>query len=145
MSAPSSPSPTVVKLSPECQQYYQDVRIKNKYQGVVYKINKESNQMIIDKTFPNGCNFNELTQCFKENECCIIVFKYVISNSNSQSKLFFIYWGSETAPQTDKVLYSNAKLTLAITLKGIDIKIAGTKKSELTEEIFKERATPKQA
>ncbi|KAN0026189.1 hypothetical protein ACTFIV_007173 [Dictyostelium citrinum] len=142
MSAPSSPSPTVVKLSPECQQYYQDVRIKNKYQGVVYKINKESNQMVIEKTFPNGCNFSELTQCLKENECCIIVFKYNVANS---PKLYFIYWGSETAPQADKVLYSNAKLTLAITLKGIDVKIAGTKKSELTEEIFKERGTPKQA
>ncbi|KAK5575219.1 hypothetical protein RB653_010475 [Dictyostelium firmibasis] len=142
MSTPSSPSSTIVKLSPECQQYYQDVRIKNKYQGVVYKINKETNQMIIDKTFQNGCSFNELIQCFKENECSIIVFKYVVLNS---PKLYFIYWGSETAPQSDKVLYSNAKLTLAITLKGIDVKIAGTKNSELTEEIFKERGTPKQA
>ncbi|KAK5575220.1 hypothetical protein RB653_010476 [Dictyostelium firmibasis] len=131
--------PTIAKISPECQTYFQDIKFRNKYQGVIYKVNEESN-MVTDKTLVADGEFSELAESLPTDQCRIIIYRY---KSGEGSKLFFIYWGPDSAPQQDKLIYGNAKVTLAITLKGIDHKISASNINEISEQVFIDRITPK--
>ncbi|VAI39065.1 unnamed protein product [Triticum turgidum subsp. durum] len=103
-----------VAVNEECVKAFQELRAERKHRFVVYKMDDDAQQVVVDKDS---------------------------AGETPRSKIFFIHWSPESADARNKMLYASSTEGLKKELDGVQIDVQATDASELTLDILKDYTT----
>ncbi|XVF73223.1 hypothetical protein PTKIN_Ptkin12aG0184200 [Pterospermum kingtungense] len=126
----------------DCKLKFLELKTKRNYRFIVFKIQEETQQVVVEKVGTPNETFQEFTNSLPANECRYAVFDYnFTTNENCQkSKIFFIAWSPDMSRVRSKMLYASSKDKFKRQLDGIQVELQATDPSEMSLDIVKERA-----
>ncbi|KAM0847412.1 hypothetical protein ACQ4PT_055029 [Festuca glaucescens] len=157
-------------VSDECKLKFQDLKAKRSFRFITFKINEQTQQVVVDKLGQPGDTYADFAATMPEGECRYAVFDFdFVTDENCQkSKIFFISWYADFAatipplivlfflststlklagcrsPDTSrtrsKMLYASSKDRFKRELDGIQVELQATDPSEMSMDIVKSRA-----
>nr|UDD75342.1 actin-depolymerizing factor 3 [Deschampsia antarctica] len=135
-----------VAVNEECVKAFQELRAERKHRFVVYKLDDDLQQVVVDKVGGVESAFDDLTAALPADDCRYAVYdlEFVTDDAcgdTPRSKIFFISWSPETADVKNKMVYASSNEGFKKELDGVQIDVQATDTSELTLEILKDHAT----
>ncbi|KAJ3389968.1 cofilin [Lobulomyces angularis] len=123
---------------------YEDMKLKRKYNYIVYEIIDDSIQAthVHERTSNNTGTeaiYNEFISHFPADEGRFGVFdlEYQTPNDGIRSKLLFFLWAPDSAKIKSRMIYASSKLAIRQKLDGIHSEMQCTDLSELAfDEVF---------
>lgn len=81
-------------VNDECKLKFQELKAKRNYRFIVFKIEENSQQVIVDKVGQPGQSYDDFTNSLPANECRYAVydFDFTTKENCQKSKIFFIAW-----------------------------------------------------
>ena len=78
----------------ECKLKFLELKAKRSFRFIVFKINENVQQVVVDRLGGPGESYDAFRACFPANECRYAVFDFdFVTDENCQkSKIFFIAW-----------------------------------------------------
>lgn len=100
---------TGITASSECIQEHNEMRMKKKHGFLIFKINDEKTEIVIDKFGETGSKFADFAKELPPNECRYGVFplSFEIPGEGIRIKNLFVLWAPETAKVPQKMLYAS--------------------------------------
>lgn len=131
---------TGITVSDEVATLCSDIKLFNKYKYVIFKINDNLTEIVLEKTGEKNSTFEDFIKEFPINEpkYAIYNFEYEVGNSK-RNKTLFISWTPDICKVKEKMIYSSSKLPLKKSFNGSLIDIQANSASELTEEVIYEK------
>ncbi|MBF6085312.1 hypothetical protein IU485_28520, partial [Nocardia cyriacigeorgica] len=76
----------------ECKLKFQELKSKRSFRFITFKINEQTQQVVVDRLGGPGESYDAFTACFPANECRYAVFDFdFVTDENCQkSKILFI-------------------------------------------------------
>lgn len=109
-------------IADECTVAYQRLKIRRKHRYIVYKIDGESEAIVIEKASPRNETFEDLKMAVPATDCRYVVYDYEYTTNDGRptSKLFFLAWMPSNATPYAKMAYTTAKGSLRDLLDGVE-------------------------
>nr|AAC49404.1 WCOR719 [Triticum aestivum]AIL25717.1 actin depolymerizing factor [Triticum aestivum]AIZ95473.1 actin-depolymerizing factor 8 [Triticum aestivum] len=135
-----------VAVNEECVKVFQELRAERKHRFVVYKMDDDAQQVVVDKVGALDATFDDLAAAMPADDCRYAVYDLDFVSEDSagdtpRSKIFFIHWSPESADARNKMLYASSTEGLKKELDGVQIDVQATDASELTLNILKDYTT----
>jgi cofilin len=135
-----------VAVNEECVKAFQELRAERAHRFVVYKLDDDLQQVVVDKVGGVESKFDDLTAALPADDCRYAVYdlEFIADDSvgdTPRSKIFFISWSPETADIKSKMVYASSNEGFKQELEGVQYDVQATDPSELTLEILKDHAT----
>jgi len=126
----------------ECISKFLELKAKRTYRFVVFKIEEEQKQVIVEKVGEPAQSYEDFTASLPADECRYAVydFDFVTVENCQKSRIFFIAWSPDTARVRSKMIYASTKDTFKRSLDGIQIELQATDPTEMGLDVFKSRA-----
>ncbi|EES05762.2 hypothetical protein BDA96_04G310000 [Sorghum bicolor] len=126
----------------ECKLKFLELKAKRSFRFIVFKINENVQQVVVDRLGEPGESYDAFTACLPADECRYAVFDFdFVTDENCQkSKIFFISWAPDTSRVRSKMLYASSKDRFKRELDGIQVELQATDPSEMSMDIVKSRA-----
>jgi cofilin len=135
-----------VTVNQQCLETYSDLKLRKKYRYIIYRINDQSTEIIVEKTAErtgdSPAQYEELIQVLPETECRWVVydFEFEKGDAGKRSKLMFISWVPDSAKIKPKMLAASSRQALRQALQGIAGEIQATDISEVAFEQVLDKA-----
>lgn len=133
---------TGIKISDEVINIFNEMKLKKTYMYVIYKIDLQSNSVVIDKTNDNDINAKDMIEKYNsfvsditfsgEPRFGVIDFSYITTDNRQNNKLVFVMYNPDSAKVKLKMLYASTKESLTKQLIGIAQNIQATNLDELS-------------
>ncbi|KAJ3033315.1 cofilin [Rhizophlyctis rosea] len=145
-----------VGVSSQAITAYDDLKLKRKYQWIVYKISEDGKEIIVDEAllFSDASDlgttaaYDKFVSKFPEKEGRFAVIDIEFdagSGDGNRSKLIFLMWAPTTCGIRQRMIYASSKLALRQRLDGIHTEVQATDAAELAFESVFEQIAPKLA
>eukprot|EP00178_Gracilaria_changii_P007323 TRINITY_DN2335_c0_g1_i1.p1 TRINITY_DN2335_c0_g1~~TRINITY_DN2335_c0_g1_i1.p1 ORF type:complete len:149 (+),score=33.99 TRINITY_DN2335_c0_g1_i1:59-448(+) len=120
---------------------FQSVLTKKTNQFVIYRVDKSSNTIVVDREAKKGASFKEFTSALPEAEGRYAVYDYTMTHKDgtSRSKVLFVVWAPDNAPIKDKMLIASSKDSFKKKLVGVALEIQATDWDEIAESAIQEK------
>jgi len=135
-----------VTLHEDCVTKFQELKLGKKCKYIIYKLNKENTQIIIEKVSLGG-DYEDFMEDLPASECRWGVFdleyrKDVAEGEpiTKRNKLVFFHWSPDTAKIKDKMVFASSKDALRRSLVGIPVEIQASEYSDVAKETVVEKA-----
>lgn len=81
-------------VADHCKGTFLELQRKKAHRYVIFKINENKNEVVVDKTGSPSESYEDFTSALPENDCRYAVydFDFVTSDNCQKSKIFFIAW-----------------------------------------------------
>jgi len=111
---------------------FNEYKLRNKYSYIVFKMNDQNTEIVIEKTGAPGAPYSEFVSHLPDNDCryAVITVNYT-GDEGDRSKIVFFLWAPDSSKVKSKMLYAGSKDTLKKNLNGIQTEVQGTDKSEV--------------
>jgi cofilin len=78
----------------ECKLKFLELKAKRSFRFIVFKINENVQQVVVDRLGEPGESYDDFTACLPADQCRFAVFDFdFVTDENCQkSKIFFISW-----------------------------------------------------
>ncbi|KAK4483464.1 hypothetical protein RD792_010653 [Penstemon davidsonii] len=131
-----------IAVSDECKLRFLELKAKRNHRYIVFKIDDTVQQVKVEKIGTHGETYQHFADSLPANECRYAVFDYDFTTDENchKSKIFFIAWSPDIARVRTKMLYASSKDRFKRELDGIQVELQATDPSEMSMDIFKERA-----
>ncbi|KAK4382105.1 Actin-depolymerizing factor 10 [Sesamum angolense] len=131
-----------IAVNDECKLKFLELKAKRNFRYIVFKIDDTVQEVMVEKAGNHGESYEDFTNSMPANECRYAVFDYDFTTDENchKSKIFFIAWSPDTARVRTKMLYASSKDRFKRELDGIQVELQATDPSEMSLDIFKERA-----
>lgn len=108
-------------VADECTEAYERLKIRRKHKFIVYKIDGDSEAIVIEKASARKETFEDLTRGLPGSDCRYVVYDHEFSTNDGRkaSKLFFLAWMPSNATPYAKMAYTTAKGSLRELLTGV--------------------------
>jgi len=135
----------------ECVTKFQELKLGKKCKYIIYKLNKENTQIVIEKVSQGG-DYEDFLEDLPAYECRWGVFDLEYRKETAEgepivkyNKLMFVHWCPDTAKIKDKMVFASSKEALRRSLVGIPIEIQASEYSDVAKEtvVAKARSTSK--
>ncbi|KAH6788872.1 actin depolymerizing factor 11, partial [Perilla frutescens var. frutescens] len=115
---------------------------KRNYRYIVFKFDDGLQQVVVEKVGGQAESHLECSNNMSSDDCRNAVFNYDFTTDENccKSKIFFVACSPETAKVRTKMLYASSKYQFKRELDGIQVELQATDASEMSMDIFKERA-----
>ncbi|KAJ6232103.1 cofilin/actin-depolymerizing factor homolog-related [Anaeramoeba flamelloides] len=128
-------SMTGISTNDDCIEAYNDLKLNKKYRYVIFKLNDNDDEIVIDQTGDTNATYDDFTACLPSNECRYAVFDYEFDvEGQTRNKLLFVAWSPDNSRVRYKMLYSTTKSSFKKKLIGIGVEIQATDSSEIDRE-----------
>jgi len=129
-----------ISCNKECIDAFQDLKLKKKYQYIVFNINKESTEIVVERSGDE--DYEEFLNSLPEDQCrwAIYDFKFEKEGGGQRNKITFLSWSPDDAKIKQKMLFASSRDALKRALTGIAIEVQGSDLSEVAYEIVFEKA-----
>lgn len=120
---------------------FQELQRKKVHRYVIFKIDEQKNEVVVDKTGSPAENYEDFTLALPQNDCRYAVYDYdfVTTDNCQKSKIFFIAWSPAISRIRAKMLYATSKDSFRRELDGIHYEIQATDPTEMDLEVLKGR------
>eukprot|EP00201_Polytomella_parva_P003883 CAMPEP_0175073152 /NCGR_PEP_ID=MMETSP0052_2-20121109/20371_1 /TAXON_ID=51329 ORGANISM="Polytomella parva, Strain SAG 63-3" /NCGR_SAMPLE_ID=MMETSP0052_2 /ASSEMBLY_ACC=CAM_ASM_000194 /LENGTH=320 /DNA_ID=CAMNT_0016340865 /DNA_START=46 /DNA_END=1008 /DNA_ORIENTATION=- len=140
--ATSKKSMSGISISEDCVTVFNQIKTRSVYKWVIFCINAEGNEVIVEKVSPPNSNFETFRSGFPTDHCRYAVFDYRYQNADTQqsiNKLVFVTWSPETSTIKMKMMYASTKDFFKGLLEGVNSELQATSLEELSEEEMRNR------
>ncbi|RAL48943.1 hypothetical protein DM860_001263 [Cuscuta australis] len=126
----------------ECKLKFLELKAKRCYRYIVFKIDEARQVVVVEKLGTQEETHVDFTNSLPSNECRYAVFDYDFTTDENcqRSRIFFISWSPETARVRSKMVYASSKDRFRRELDGVQVELQATDASEMSLDIFKNRA-----
>ena len=136
---------SVVTVTPEQIQLYQDLKIDEKYRYIILALTKDRNALEIVSLGERDKSLKDLEQFLPNNDCRYVVFDFEFETFENPPrptrKILLISWAPDIAPIKVKVPFASSKTEIRSAFQGIQKDIQASDLSILDfEELRKECA-----
>ncbi|KAM7277664.1 hypothetical protein ACFE04_004798 [Oxalis oulophora] len=137
-----SHAPSGMGIADHSKNSYLDLQRKKLYRYLIFKIDEDKSQIVIEKTGRHSENYDDFTAALPHNDCRYAVydFDFVTPDNCQKSKIFFIAWSPSTSRIRSKMLYATSKNQFSRQLQGIHYEIQATDPTEMDIEVLRDRA-----
>ncbi|MFC9740529.1 actin-binding ADF family protein [Streptomyces noursei] len=131
-----------VTVSQDCIDKFQDLKLKKKHAYILFTLNKDKTEIIVDKT-SSSTKYEEFTNDLPEAECRWAVYNFEFDKGagGHRNKIVFIAWSPEDAKMKERTLFASSKDVLRRSLSGIGVEIQGNDFSEVAYESVFDKAS----
>ncbi|KZV21814.1 actin-depolymerizing factor 10-like, partial [Dorcoceras hygrometricum] len=147
-----------IAVNDECKLRFLELKAKRNHRYLVFKIDYTVQQVTIEKIGSHDETHQDFTESLPADDCRYAVFDYDFTTDENchKSKIFFVAWSvlthththtqyildlsPDTAKVRTKMLYASSKDRFKRELEGIQVELQATDPSEMSLDIFKERA-----
>nr|GMC84718.1 actin-depolymerizing factor 10 [Ipomoea batatas] len=121
---------------------FMELKAKRCFRYIVFKIDEVSQVVVVEKMGSHEENHVDFTNSLPADECRYAVFDYDFTTDENcqRSKIFFIAWSPETAKIRSKMVYASSKDRFRRELDGVQVELQATDASEMSLDIFRDRA-----
>ncbi|KAJ3267500.1 cofilin [Borealophlyctis nickersoniae] len=145
-----------VGVSSEALTLYDELKLRRKYQWIVYKISADGKEIIVDEALEfaeaerlgTDAAYEKFVAKFPADEgrFAVLDVEYDAGSGDGiRSKLIFMMWAPTTCGIRQRMIYASSKLALRQRLDGIHTEVQATDASELAFESVFEQIAPKLA
>jgi len=134
-----------IALNPECLEKFQELKLGKKCKYIIFKVNKELTEIVIDKASQGG-DYEDFQEDLPPDQCRWGVFdlEYRIEVEGEphakRNKIVFVSWSPDNAKIKDKMLASSSQATLRRALIGVHVEVQATDFSEVAKETVVDKA-----
>ncbi|GCD93748.1 actin-binding ADF family protein [Embleya hyalina] len=130
-----------VGVNDQCLQEYQALKLKKTYRYVVFNLNKDNTEIVVEKTSTSQ-DYDDFIADLPETECrwAVYDFEFEKEGAGKRNRLTFVSWAPDTAKIKQKMLFASSKDALRRSLVGIAVEIQGTEYSEVAYESVLDKA-----
>ncbi|KAJ6904864.1 hypothetical protein NC652_022790 [Populus alba x Populus x berolinensis] len=110
----------------DCKLKFLELKAKRTYRFIVYKIEEEQKQVIVEKLGEPAQSYEDFTASLPADECRYAVydFDFVTEENVQKSRIFFIAWCPDTSRVRSKMIYASSKDRFKRELDGIQANAA---------------------
>merc|ERR1719240_1098452 len=111
-----------VQVDQECISEFEQMKIRSKYQYIIYKITDDKKSIMIECKGDKGASFDEFKSKLPDGDCRYAVLDVEINTKSGAvaNKLIFVAWSDDNASVKPKMLYASSKDALKKALTGIN-------------------------
>ncbi|TPX32914.1 hypothetical protein SmJEL517_g04086 [Synchytrium microbalum] len=134
---------TGVRVADDALAIYQELKLKKKYTYIVYKMNDEATEIVVEKAV-EGSNYETFVKELPKDACRYAVFDFAYETKGEgqgRNKILFFFWSPDTAKVKPKMVYAASKDALRKKLEGIYTEIQATDLSEVAYETVLDKVT----
>jgi len=131
-----------VQCDPSCVSEYEDMKIRSKYQYIIFKITDDKKSIVIEAKGEKGASFEDFKAALPDADCRYAVLDVEINTKSgaTTNKLIFVAWSDDNASVKPKMLYASSKDALKKTLTGINEEYQATDRGDLDHAEIKKKA-----
>jgi len=131
-----------VQVNPECVSEFEEMKIRSKYQYIIFKITADKKYIEIEEKGEAGASFDQFKSKLPDGDCRYAVLDVQINTKSgaTANKLIFIAWSDDNASVKPKMLYASSKDALKKALTGINEEFQATERADLDETEIKKKA-----
>ena len=124
-----------ISLSEDAVNIFYLVRSKSKYRWVLWRINDEMTEVVIEKLGDPSSSYGDFLAALPPDDCRYAVFDYAFVGGDGQthSKLVFINWAPDVAKVKSKMMYASTKDFFKSNLEGLSLEFQGSDFDEVDE------------
>ncbi|KAJ6408892.1 hypothetical protein OIU84_008567 [Salix udensis] len=126
----------------DCMLKFMELKAKRTHRFIVYKIEEEQKQVIVEKLGEPAQSYEDFTASLPADECRYAVydFDFVTEENVQKSKIFFIAWSPDTSKVRNKMIYASSKDSFKRELDGIQVELQATDPTEMGLDVIRSRA-----
>ncbi|KAL1208547.1 Actin-depolymerizing factor 3 [Cardamine amara subsp. amara] len=126
----------------DCKLKFMELKTKRTYRFIIYKIEEQQKQVIVEKIGEPGQTHDDLAASLPADECryAVFDFDFLTVEEVPKSRIFFVAWSPDTARVRNKMIYASSKDRFKRELDGIQIELQATDPTEMDLGVFKSRA-----
>ncbi|ORY98871.1 hypothetical protein BCR43DRAFT_503645 [Syncephalastrum racemosum] len=130
-----------VAVNPECLEKYQDLKLRKKYNYIIFKLSDDLKEIVVDEAGEKA-EYDDFIEKLPDTEprYAVYDFEYEKEGAGVRNKITFYSWVPDNAKVKQKMLFASSKDALRKQLVGIAIEIQGTDASEVEREVVLEKA-----
>jgi len=136
-----------VKASSDCVTAYNDLKLAHKYKYIIYSLNKDYSEIIIEHTAtPDGRSnedaFNEFREKLPSDDGRYAVFDFEFEKadgSGKRNKICFVSWSPDNAKVRPKMTYASSKDGLRKALVGLQVELQANDIADIDYETVLKR------
>jgi len=131
---------TGVGVNQACQKAYQSLKLDKKDKYIIFAVNKEKTEIVVEKT-SGSTNYEEFLKDLPDDHprWAVYDFHYEVADGK-RNKLVFISWNPEKGNIREKMIFAGSKDALRRSLDGISVDIQGTDADEVSWDTILEKA-----
>ncbi|XP_010520658.2 PREDICTED: actin-depolymerizing factor 1-like [Tarenaya hassleriana] len=134
-----------VAVHDDCKLRFLDLKAKRTYRYIVFKIEMEQKQVIVEKLGEPTESYEDFSDCsasLPADECRYAVydFDYVTDENVPRSRIVFVGWSPDTSKVRNKMIYASSKDRFKRELDGIQIELQATDPSEMGLDVIRSRS-----
>ena len=82
-----------VSTHPSCLDFYQDLKLGKKYKYIIFNLNKENTEIIVEKS-SDSTDYDDFVGDLPESECRYAVydFEFEKEGAGKRKKIVFVSW-----------------------------------------------------
>ena len=132
----SGKSMSGISLSADAIDVFYLVRSKSKYRWVIWKINDDSTEVVIEKLGDPSSTYADFLRELPQNDCRYAVYDYdfVGPDGQNHSKIVFINWAPDVSKVKSKMMYASTKDFFKTNLEGLSIEFQGSDFEEISND-----------
>ena len=124
-----------IQLADEVTNVYNDFKLSHKYRYVIFKMNDEMSEVIVEKTAEKTASYDDFLNDLPEKQARYGVFDLEYETEEGlRQKIIFYLWTPNGCKIKEKILYSATKATIKQAFVGISAEIQATDSGELLLE-----------
>mmetsp|Transcript_50597 Transcript_50597/g.94490 ORF Transcript_50597/g.94490 Transcript_50597/m.94490 type:complete len:137 (+) Transcript_50597:80-490(+) len=125
-----------VAVSDECQDKYNEIKMKKEMRYVIFKI-QDKKEIVVESTGPASEKYEDFVKKLPEAEprYALIDYDYMSTDGRPQSKLCFVFWSPDDKTSVkDRMLYASSKDALKKKMPGIMKEVQANDMGDLAED-----------
>jgi len=125
-----------ISLNAAAVEIFYMVRSKSKYRWVIWRINDDSTEVVIEKLGDPSSTYDDFLRELPQEDCRYAIYDYdfVGPDGQNHSKIVFINWAPDVAKVKSKMMYASTKDFFKSNLEGLSIEFQGSDFEEISRE-----------
>ncbi|GBE83055.1 hypothetical protein BKA93DRAFT_560165 [Sparassis latifolia] len=123
-----------IGVNSECLEAFQELKLGKKSKYIIFKINDEHTEVVVEKTSPSK-SYEDFLADLPEGECRWAIYDFEYEKEGGiRNKITFFSWSPDDAKIKAKMMFASSKDGLRRSLVGVAHEIQGTDYSEVAYE-----------
>jgi cofilin len=125
-----------IKVADACVEKFQELKLGKNHRYVLFCINADNTEIIVEKTAPKTATYQEFVQNLPKDDTRYAVFDFEYQQEGGlRNKILFVVWAPDSAKLKRKMLVASSKDAFRKKLVGIGTEIQATDLSEIDQAV----------
>jgi len=131
-----------IKVADACVDKFQELKLGKALRWVLFKINPENTEIIVESTAPKTATYEEFVNALPADDCRYAVFDFEYTQEGGlRNKILFVVWAPDSSKLKRKMLIASSKDAFRKKLVGIGTEIQATDRAEIDKSTVMEKVS----